>query len=420
MSSLKAVILAAGKGTRLDPLTENRPKHLLPFGGKPLLDWLLLGLAGINVTEVLLVTNYMEDKIRDHVRDGSRFGLNISYFKQEEMKGTADAFGVSEDFIGDEDFIGIYGDLYISHENIKKVYSKYKQNQTTMAVIPVDNPSQMGVVKLDGNKLTDIVEKPAPGTEPSNLANAGLFIFTPNIFKHIANTSLSSRNELEITDSLKNMIKSGEVIQAVEIEKKGWLDIGRPWNLLEINKTILQDLESKIDGTVEDGAYLHGPIIIEESARIRSGAYIEGPVYISSGCDIGPNCYIRPSSYLGKNVRIGNACEVKNSIIMEGTHIAHLSYVGDSIVGKNCNFGAGTITANIRFDKKNIKVTIKDQKMDSGQRKIGVITGDNIQTGINVNFVPGIKVGSNAWISPGLTIYKDIKSGEFVKGSRDH
>ena len=362
----------------------------------------------------------MEDKIRDHVRDGSIFGLKVTYLKQEEMRGTADAFGVSKDFVGDEDFIGLYGDLYISHENFRKLYSKYKKNQTIMSVIPVDNPSQMGVVQLEGKKLTDIVEKPSPGTEPSNLANAGLFIFSPDIYKYISETKLSSRNELEITDSLKNMIKAGKDIRVVNIDKKGWLDIGRPWNLLEINSIILQDLEPKIDGTVEEGAYLHGPIHIEEGARIRSGAYIEGPAYISSGCDVGPNCYIRPSSYLGKNVRVGNACEIKNSIIMEGTHIAHLSYVGDSIIGKNCNFGAGTITANIRFDKKNIKITIKDQKMDSGRRKIGVIMGDNIQTGINVNFVPGVKVGSDAWISPGLTIYNDVKSGEFIKGSRDH
>ena len=416
---MKAVILAAGKGTRLTPLTENRPKHLLPIGGKPLLEWLLLGFAGIGVKEVLVVINYKENMIRDYFRDGSQLGLKISYLKQEEMKGTANAFGVAEEFIGDEDFIGIYGDLYISLDNLKKIFSNYKKNETTMAVIPVENPSQMGIVQLERNKIIDVVEKPAPGTEPSNLANAGLYIFSPNIFKYIAGTSLSSRNELEITDSLKNMIDSGEVINAVEIDKNGWLDVGRPWDLLDINQKLLQNLEDKIEGTVEEGVYLHGPIRIEGGARIRSGAYIEGPVHISSGCDIGPNCYIRPSSYLGENVKIGNACEIKNSIIMEGTHIAHLSYVGDSIIGENCNFGAGTITANIRFDKKNIKVTIKDQKMDSGRRKIGIITGDNIQTGINVNFVPGVKVGSKVWISPGITIYNDVKSDEFVKALRD-
>lgn len=103
---------------------------------------------------------------------------------------------------------------------------------------------------------------------------------------------------------------------------------------------------------------------------------------------------------------------------MDGTHIAHLSYIGDSIIGENCNFGAGTITANIRFDKRNIKIMVKDLKVDSGRRKIGVITGDNIQTGINVNFVPGVKIGSNAWISPGLTIYDDVKSDEFIKAPR--
>ena len=415
---MKAVILAAGKGTRLSPLTDNRPKHLLPVGGRPLLEWSIKGLANIGVNEILIVTNYMEDMIRDYFRDGSKYGLKISYLKQEFIAGTADAFRVAESFTESEDFIGIYGDLYISNTNFRKIIANYKKSQTTMAIIKVENPSQMGIVQLKGNKIINIVEKPAPGTEPSRLANAGLYIFSNDIYKFIKKTPLSSRNELEITDSLKLMIDSGKPIYAVEIENKGWRDIGRPWDFLEINEAILENLETNIEGIVEEGAYLHGRIRIEEGTKIRAGAYIEGPVYIASGCDIGPNCYIRPATYLGKNVRVGNACEVKNSIIMDGTHIAHLSYIGDSIIGENCNFGAGTITANIRFDKRNIKIMVKDLKVDSGRRKIGVITGDNIQTGINVNFIPGVKIGSNAWISPGLTIYDDVKSEEFIKAPR--
>ena len=166
---------------------------------------------------------------------------------------------------------------------------------------------------------------------------------------------------------------------------------------------------------MEDGVRIHGPVHVEKGARIRSGAYIEGPTYIGPGSDIGPNCYIRPCTSIGSDVRIGNACEVKNSIIMDGSHIAHLSYVGDSVIGEGCNFGAGTTTANIRFDKKNVKMNVKGIRVDSGCRKLGAVVGDNAQTGINVSLLPGIKIGSGAWVAPGLVVQADVPSGYFLK-----
>ena len=120
-------------------------------------------------------------------------------------------------------------------------------------------------------------------------------------------------------------------------------------------------IERRIEGVVEEGATLKGNVVVEKGALVRSGSYIEGPVYISSGCDIGPNCYIRPSTCLGKNVRIGASVEVKNSIVMNGTHIPHHNYVGDSIIGERCNFGAGTKVANLRFDNKSVKVSFNGE-----------------------------------------------------------
>ena len=412
---MKAVVLAAGKGERLSPLTENRPKHLLPVGSRPLLEWSLKGIADAGITEVLIVTHYLEDHIKRRFGDGSSLGLNLSYLRQEEMKGTADAFRIAEEFTMGEEFIGFYGDLYVNPEIFKYLTDSHSESETTLCVVPVENPSQTGVVELDGDRVVNIVEKPRPGEEPSKLGNAGVYVFNPDIFRFIAETGLSQRNEYEITDSLKALIESGGNVNAVPIFEEDWLDVGLPWNLLEANRRALAQQETEVEGEIEEGAYIHGSVRVAEGARIRSGAYIEGPVYVGPRSDIGPNCYLRPSTYLGADVRIGNACEIKNSIIMDGTHIAHLSYVGDSIIGENCNFGAGTITANIRFDKKNINVGIKDSRIDSGQRKLGSIIGDDVQTGINVNLMPGVKVGSGAWISPGLTITRDVAAGTFVR-----
>jgi bifunctional UDP-N-acetylglucosamine pyrophosphorylase/glucosamine-1-phosphate N-acetyltransferase len=173
-------------------------------------------------------------------------------------------------------------------------------------------------------------------------------------------------------------------------------------------------LRHRVEGTVDEGAYIHGPVWVKKEARIRSGAYIEGPAIIGEGSDVGPNCYIRAGTCLCRGVRIGNACEVKNSIIMDGTHAAHLSYLGDCIIGKGCNLGAGTITANLRFDKTPIEVTVKGERLNSGRRKLGVIMGDNVQTGVNVSIHPGVVIGPDSWIAPGLTIQRDVP-GKVIK-----
>jgi len=412
---MKAVILAAGTGERLRPLTDTKPKHLLPVGGAPLLEWPLRGLAEVGISEALIVTHYMEDQIKAQLGDGSRLGISISYARQDEMKGTADAFAVGEAFVGDDEFIGFYGDGFITVDSFKAVLDAHGTGDTTLGVIHVDDPSRLGAVELDGDRVTRLVEKPPKGEAPSNLANTGIYLFTPEIFDHIRDTGLSSRGEYEVTDSIGSLIESGANVKAAILPPKGWMDVGQPWDLLEANARALNGLSFSVNGDVEDDVSIHGPVHIEKGARIRSGAYIEGPVYIGPDSDIGPNCYIRPCTSIGLGVRIGNACEVKNSIVMDGSHIAHLSYVGDSVIGEGCNFGAGTITANIRFDKKNVKMNIKGISVDSGCRKLGAVVGNNAQTGINVSLLPGVKIGSRAWVAPGLIVDEDVPSGHFLK-----
>jgi len=412
---LKAVVLAAGKGERLLPLTESRPKPMIPIGGSPLLEWILKGLREASIEKVLIVTHYLEEHINNHFEDGSNWGLDIEYVKQKEMKGTANAFGLAESFVEEDDFLGVYGDLYIAPESFKGILKAEKKCEVIIATVQVEDPSGLGIIDLNGDRVSGIVEKPAHGDEPSKLANAGIYVFNSDIFQWIKETGLSERGEYEITDTLKLLINSGLKVKAFTIQKDGWLDVGNPWNLLDANYKALGVMKPCVEGEVENGARINGPVKICKGAKIRSGTYIEGPVYIGPNCDIGPNCYIRSSSSIGSSVRIGNACEVKNSIVMDDTRIAHLSYVGDSIIGRGCNLGAGTITANIRFDKKNVKVNIKNRLIDTGRIKMGAIIGDGVQTGVNVNILPGVRVGSGAWIVPGLTVYKDVKTGVFMK-----
>ena len=200
----------------------------------------------------------------------------------------------------------------------------------------------------------------------------------------------------------------GKTVLPAELSKDDWFDVGKPWDLLDANLWALKRIEPSVLGTVEEGAHIIGPVHVAKSARIRSGAYIEGPVFIDEECDIGPNCFIRNGTSLGKKVRVGNACEIKNSIIMDGTHIGHLSYVGDSIFGEKCNLGAGTVTANLRLDDGEIKMMVKDQLVNTGRRKLGAVLGDNVKTGIQSSFMPGVKVGANSWVGPNLMVERDL------------
>ncbi|UCE28487.1 MAG: NTP transferase domain-containing protein [Candidatus Bathyarchaeota archaeon] len=412
---MKAVILAAGEGIRLHPLTSTRPKHLIPVGGKPLLEHLLCSVKAAGVDEALVVIYYMADQIQQFLGVGTRFGMKLDCILQSGVRGTADAAGLAEDY-AKEDFLLIYGDLLVTPEIIKQIIHSHKRENpaATMAVATLEHPEQYGIVKLDGPQVVDIIEKPSPAKAPTDLANAGIYALSPGIFKKIGKTRSSPRGEREITDSLRLLIQEKQSVLAVQVPSEEWLDVGRPWDLLEANKRALKQMEPMNNGQIEDGSHLIGLVNVAKRARVRSGAYIQGPVFIDEYSDVGPNCFIRPHTSIGKNVRIGNACEIKNSVVMDDTRIGHLSYVGDSIIGKNCNLGAGSIVANYRLDGKTVKMTVKDEIVDSERTKLGVFLGDGVKTGINTLFMPGLKVDQDSWIGPNLVVHRDVQSNAFL------
>jgi len=407
---MKAVLLAAGEGVRLQPITATRPKHLIKVGGKSILEHCLEALKASEITEVIIVTHYMGDAIRQYFGDGEKLGLKITYVEQEVMRGTGNAASVVEPYV-DGDFVLVYGDLLFAPDGIKNLIHLYETEKpiAAMAVVPVEKPKSYGIVELENEKeVKRIIEKPAPNEAPSNLANAGLYVFSKEIFNKIRQTKASIRSEWELTDALSLLIADKKRVLASQFSKDNWFDIGRPWDLLEANSWALKRMEHKVCGTVENGAHLIGPVTVAETARIRSGAYIEGPAFIDEGSDIGPNCYIRPCTSIGRNVRVGNACEIKNSIIMDQTQIGHLSYVGDSIICERCNLAAGTITANLRLDDGSVKMLVKGKVVDTGRRKLGAVLGDNVKTGINALLMPGVKVGTNSWIGANFTVNRDL------------
>lgn len=397
---MKAVILAAGQGTRMRPLTDDTPKVMLTIANHPILEHIIIAASEADIKDFLIVTGYREDLIKNHFGNGNDLGVNIDYTHQDEQRGTAHAIGCAEGHVDDR-FIVLNGDMLVSSSHIRKLAGRGKE-EAVLTVKRVENPKDFGVISTSGNRVMKVLEKPEE--PPTNLANAGIYLFNPEIFDYIKQTKESVRGELEITDTLQKLIDDGRDV-GYELLEDEWLDIGRPWNLLDANAFLLSGMKAGIEGTVESFATLKGEVDVGEGTIVRNGAYIIGPVIIGKNCDIGPNCFIRPATAIGDNVHVGNAVEVKNSIIMNNTKIGHLTYIGDSVIGRNCNFGAGTKVANLRHDGKNIKVMIKGELVDSGRRKLGAIMGDDVHTGINTSINVGCVMKKGTGTKPGESIH---------------
>jgi len=407
---LRAVVLAAGEGVRMRPLTHSVSKMLLPIAGRPLIEHVLAGLKEAGITEATLVVGNRKQEIIDHLNEGKALGMRLSYVEQPERKGTAHALSFVE---MKESFVAVNGDVLFDAASLKEMVDAHKRTgaAATLGVFRVDDVTPYGALLTEGKRVLGVIEKPRK--KESVLANAGVYVFNPVIFEAIAGTRRSRRGEVEITSSIQGLIRGGRFVQAHEL--RWWLHVGVPWALLDANEHFLKAQQASTRGAeVEGGARLTGNVLVGEGTKVRAGAYIEGPVRVGKNCDIGPNCFIRSFTSLGDRVRVGNGVEIKNSIIMDGTHVGHLSYIGDSIVGRSCNFGAGTKIGNLRLDEKNVVVRVKGKLTDTGRRKFGAVIADNVKTGLNSVINPGIKLGPNSALGPGVVLYKDLAPNRCV------
>ncbi len=401
-SRLKAVILAAGEGTRMHPLTYTRPKVMLPIANKPILEHLLIEVSKAGITEFIFIVGYHDEQVRDYFGDGKRWGVSIEYCSQRRQLGTADAIKMVDGLVGGN-FLVTNGDVIIGQQDISRLSSK---NDNTLSIIEVEDAEGFGVIEARRGKVDRIYEKAV--MPPSRMANAGLYLFTSGIFDAISETPKSLRGEYEITDSIQLMIDKGQPVSCQKIGQ--WLDFSYPWDLLTASEHLLAMIEPQNLGEVEKNVVLKGVVSIGQNSVVRSGSYIVGPVIIGQNCDIGPNCYIRPSTSIGDNCHIGAAVEVKNSIIMRGSKIPHHNYVGDSVIGEGCNFGAGTKIANLKLDKSNVVAA----GIDTKRHKLGAIIGDGVETGINASINVGCIIGNNACIGPGAIAHGVISPGSKV------
>ncbi len=395
---IQAVILAAGKSTRTQPFTLTTPKPMLPVLGKPLITYTLEALKKTGkISDVVVVVGYLKEQI---MALGTEFeGMSIKYVEQKTINGTGGAILACKDQLK-EKFIVLNGDDMYSEEDLSKCLS----HDHCILGREVDDPQNWGMIDEKDGKVLALIEKPE--TSESKLANTGVYVFDTTIFE--TEIKETKRGELEITDYVSALLKSGKEVSC-ETVKGLWLPVGFPWHLLEANVEMLKGItrgKSILKGKVEEHVKIEGFVYLEEGAVIKSHSRIEGPVYIGKGSTVGPFAHIRPDTIIGSDCNIGKI-ELYDAVIMDGTTAKHSGYIAHSVIGKDVNIGAGLITADYRHDAKNHITLIKEEKVDSGRRKLGSFIGDGVRTGIGTLIYPGRKLFPGTSTLPGEIVTKD-------------
>lgn len=317
---MKAVVLAGGYATRLRPLTLTRPKPLLPVLDKPLIFWILDSLLKSGVHEVVLSVKYMSHQIKEVIGNGDNLGMHIAYVEESQPMGDAGPLKLIDKEIGlDETFLVIYGDVFTDVDiNAVVSFHKSKGATATLTAVPVDNPERYGIIFLsEEGKVVNFIEKPSYRPQ-SNLANAGVYVFEPEVLKYVED---GKKQKISL-NLIPKLLSSGSVFAYVH--RGLWFDIGIPEDYLKANLVALRAFYPK--GYVDDSSDIRGEIV--------------SPVYVGKNTYIGRNSVIGPNTVLLDNVVVGEYSLIKGSLIMRRSRIGSSTYIRDSIVGEECSIGS--------------------------------------------------------------------------------
>jgi glucose-1-phosphate thymidylyltransferase len=320
VEDLKGLILSGGAGTRLRPITHTSAKQLVPVANKPVLFYGIEALVDAGVTEIgIIIAPETGAEIREAAGDGSAFGAEITYIVQDKPAGLAHAVLTAEEFIGGSPFVMYLGDNLLA-DGLRGLVSTFRLEEPDALILltPVEDPQSYGVAELDGERIVRLVEKPKD--PPSNLALVGVYLFAPAIFEAARALEPSWRGELEITEAIQSLIEEGKTVKS-EVVSGWWKDTGQLADMLEANRLVLEEIQTKVEGEVDEDSRVEGRVVIEPGAVIQRSV-VRGPAVIGAGARI-EDAYVGPYSSIGDEVSIRRS-EVEHSIILAGSVVEDL------------------------------------------------------------------------------------------------
>ncbi len=326
---MKALVLAGGSGSRLRPITYTSAKQLLPVANKPVLCYGLEAIRDAEISDVGIVVGDTAPAIREAVGDGSQFGLNVTYIRQDAPLGLAHAVLISRDYLGEDDFVMYLGDNFIVG-GIAALVDEFRSARPDAQILltAVPDPRQFGVAELDDTgEVIGLAEKPLH--PKSDLALVGVYIFTPAVHEAVRRLAPSGRGELEITEALQWLIENGRKVRSTIISGY-WKDTGNVADMLEVNRMVLESVTASQQGLVDDASELIGRVAIGSGARV-SRSRIVGPAIIGAGTTV-DRSYVGPFTSVAENCAIADS-EIEYSILLRGASVRGVGRIEASLIG---------------------------------------------------------------------------------------
>jgi bifunctional UDP-N-acetylglucosamine pyrophosphorylase/glucosamine-1-phosphate N-acetyltransferase len=414
----QAVILAAGESSRFWPLNKSN-KSLIKIMGRPLIWYTIKGLEDAGIKEAIIVQDSKEE-IKKELKN-YEFKINIKYVVQNRPKGMGDALLRTEKLVNGEILV-----LNPNHFEVKdlltflknkKLETKPKSIEMILFSEQTDTPEKYGIIEFYKEKgiylrVKRIVEKPARKKAPSDKRIVGIYILPHDFLsylKKVPEEQYSFENAIDLY--LEENSGQNNLTISIDLTNRKEPSLKYPWDLFVVNKFLMDKyLKNKIakSAKISKNAVIKGNVYIGENVKVFEGAVIKGPCYIGDNGIVGNNSVVRDYTNIENKGMIGALAEAARCIFQENVHI-HSGYFGDSIFGKGCRVGAGTVTANVRLDRGIIKSVVKGEKIETGLDSLGAIVGENTKIGINCSLMPGKLIGSNCIVGPDSLVSENIE-----------
>ncbi len=400
---MQAVILSAGKSSRLFPYSENKHKAMISLCGKPLLVQTIEQIKSAGVTDVIIVVNEKSD-IPSFIKTLD-LHITTSFVLLPDALGMGDALLATKEKLEDNFFV-LHGNHVDAGSIIKKILEKKTSQEVILAIKNRSDYWTQGVVTIEKNKIVSVLEKPKKDKDIEKPCIVGVYYLSKDFIKTLSNTPLEHYQfETALSAYAKHNVVSFVTLSEATVSLK------YPWDLLEVKDYLLGGIKNYRgkNTTIAESAEIIGVVWIGDNVIIREGAKIKGPGYIGNNVSIGTNAIVRNGCIIEKDCVVGAQMEVKNSILMQGT-TTHSGFIGDSVIGEGCKIAANFITANVRLDRKNVKATVRGEVVDTGKKSLGVIMGNNVKVGVQSSTMPGVIIGNNTVIGPSTVVKNNIPS----------